>query len=709
MPELTEVRLGKKTEPPIVLRKSDDLIAVRTRSTRSIRAGAVRTPESGEVADGHLVFTVPEAGVEIYRVPPGAGRRSLESRKEALRAAADVRFAGGVMVDEKSREPVLYTENLFIKFVDEMDLEDCRAVIREAGLAIKKELTYATNAFFVGAPEGTGTRVFDTAASLLNRRDVEYCHPELVRPKGRRVIAVEQWHLKTTTIDGTAVSASANVEAAHQVTQGEGVVIAVIDDGVDIDHPEFSGAGKIVAPRDASLGTGDPRPKDPHPAFTEDHGTACAGVACAAGLVRASGVAPKAKLIPIRLSSALGSQQEAEAFEWAANNGADVISCSWGPTDGDWWNPNHPAHNQTVPIPASTKLAVDYATTKGRGGKGCVVLFAAGNGNESVDNDGYASYERIIAVAACNDRGKRSVYSDFGKAIWCSFPSSDRGHAPFQHPAPLTKGIFTTDRVGASGYNPGTSGAGDSRGNYTNSFGGTSSACPGAAGVAALVLSLNPELKWQEVREILKQSCDKIDPQGGNYTAEGWSRFYGYGRLNAEKAVALAKPGTQNRVLISRTFNEHIPDLQTVTVSLDVNDATPVENLIVHLDLAHTYIGDLVITLMPPTGLSPAKVVLHDRTGGATQNLKRTYDMLDTQALAPLKGKGLKGTWTLDIEDAEARDEGTLKQFGLELVFGSGGPRSETARSTGAMNRGKRAAEGRVSKMNNRRAPSRRS
>ncbi|MCS6290134.1 MAG: S8 family serine peptidase [Nitrospira sp.] len=708
MPELTEVRLGKKTEPPILLRKSDDLIAVRTRSTRSIKAGAVRTPESGEVADGHLVFTVPEAGVEIYRVPPGAGRRSLESRKEALRAAADVRFAGGVMVDEKSREPVLYTENLFIKFVDEMDLEDCRAVIREAGLTIKKELTYATNAFFVGAPEGTGTRVFDTAASLLNRTDVEYCHPELVRPKGRRVIAVEQWHLKTTTIDGTAVSASANVEAAHQVTQGEGVVIAVIDDGVDIDHPEFSGAGKIVAPRDASLGTGDPRPKDPHPAFTEDHGTACAGVACAAGLVRASGVAPKAKLIPIRLSSALGSQQEAEAFEWAANNGADVISCSWGPEDGDWWNPNHPAHNQKVPIPASTKLAVDYATTKGRGGKGCVVLFAAGNGNESVDNDGYASYERIIAVAACNDRGKRSVYSDFGKAIWCSFPSSDRGHAPFQHPAPLTKGIFTTDRVGASGYNPGTSGAGDNRGNYTNSFGGTSSACPGAAGVAALVLSVNPELKWQEVREILKQSCDKIDPQGGNYTAEGWSRFYGYGRLNAEKAVALAKPGTQNRVLISRTFNELIPDLQMVTVSLDVNDATPIENLIVHLDLAHTYIGDLVITLMPPTGLNPAKVVLHDRTGGATQNLKRTYDMLDTQALAPLKGKGLKGTWTLDIEDAEARDEGTLRQFGLELVFGSGSRRAEAARSTGAMNRGRRAEAGRVSRMSSRRAPSRR-
>lgn len=709
MPELTQVRLGRKTEPPIVLRKSDDLIAVRTRSTRSIRSGAVPTPASGEVADGHLIFTIPEAGVEVYRVPPGPGRRSLESRKEAIRAASDVRFAGGVMVDEKSGEPVLYTENLFIKFVDDMDPEDCRDVIREAGLTIKKELTYAANAFFVGAPEGTGTQVFDLAASLLNRKEVEYCHPELVRPKGRRTIAAEQWHLKTTTVNGTQVSASANVEAAHQITMGEGAVIAIIDDGVDIDHPEFAGSGKILAPRDATVGNGDPRPKDV--AFEENHGTACAGVACAAGVERASGVAPKAKLIPIRLNSALGSQQEAEAFEWAANHGADVISCSWGPTDGRWWKPDDPGHHQKVPLPASTKLAIDYATTKGRSGKGCLVLFAAGNGNESVDNDGYASYERVVAVAACNDRGKRSVYSDFGKAIWCSFPSSDMGHAPFQHPAPLTTGIWTTDRAGSPGYNPGKPADGDLRGNYTNSFGGTSSSCPGAAGVAALVLSVNPDLKWQEVREILKQSCDKIDPQGGQYTAEGWSRFYGYGRLNAETAVKLAKPSEQNRVLISRTFNEPVPDLQTITVSLDVNDATPVENLIVHLDLAHTYIGDLVVTLMPPAGLTPAKAVLHDRKGGAAQNIKRTYDMLDTAALAPWKGRSLKGTWMLKIQDVEARDEGTLKQWGLELVFGSMGPQAEAARNAGSLNRGmsrgRRAAKGRMTRTGGRRASSR--
>ena len=136
----------------------------------------------------------------------------------------------------------------------------------------------------------------------------------------------------------------------------------------------------------------DPRPKDPRPDDPENHGTACAGVACGNGTNGASGVAPRAKLMPIRLASGLGSQREADAFKWAADNGADVISCSWGPEDGRWCVKNDPLHKHSLPLPTSTRLAIDYVTANGRGGKGCVVLFAAGNGNESVDNDGYASY-----------------------------------------------------------------------------------------------------------------------------------------------------------------------------------------------------------------------------------------------------------------------------------------------------------------------------
>lgn len=668
------VYYGTKDQPGFQLEQSPDLIAVRTRSGRSLArsSGPVPAPVSDELDDAQLVVAYPEAGVEVYRVPTGRGARALDARKAALRAEPDVRFAGGVLVDPGTGAPVLYTENLFVKFADSADPDDCAAALREAGLTVKHAVEYATNAYFVAAPEGTGQQVFQIAADLLQRPDVEFCHPELIRPRARKGVFPQQWHLKKTTVNGLTIDAHAAVEAAHDVTRGEGTTIAVIDDGVDIDHPEFGGAGKVVAPRDATLKTNDPRPKDPFgtgPDDGENHGTACAGVACANGTRGASGVAPAAKLIPIRLASGLGSQSEADAFKWAADNGADVISCSWGPRDGRWWSPTDPQHNHVEPLPPSTRLAIDYAVNTGRGGKGCVVLFAAGNGNESVDNDGYASYAKVLAVAACNDRGTRSVYSDFGKAVWCAFPSNDMGHAPFGHPAPLTPGIWTTDRAGTDGYNPGSAADGDAAGDYTNSFGGTSSACPGAAGVAALVLAVNPNLAWHEVKDVLKRACDKIDPQNGGYDATGHSPKYGFGRLNALTAVTLAKPQPQSAVTVSRTYDEPIPDQQTVSFALDVPDATPPEAVTVAVDLKHTYIGDLVLTLHPPAGTGAAPVVLHNRAGGPTKNLKKTYDAASAPGLGALAGKSCKGTWTLEVVDAAAQDSGTMGTLALNLTF----------------------------------------
>lgn len=668
------VYFGGKDEPGFELQQSEDLIAVRTRSGRSASrsAGPVPSPFAAELDDGVLVVAYPEAGVEVYRVPTGRGARSMSDRKAALRAAPDVRFAGGVLVDPATRQPVLYTENIFVKFTDSTDPEDCAAVLHAAGLEVKEELSYATNAFFAAAPEGTGQKVFEIAVALRARDDVEYCHPELIRPRAHKGIFPQQWHLMKTVVAGVAVDASANVSAAHTVMQGAGVTIAIIDDGVDIDHPEFASAGKVVAPRDATLRTGNPRPKDLFGTGAENgdnHGTACAGVACGDGVLGASGVAPKARLMPIRLASGLGSVREAEAFAWAADNGADVISCSWGPVDGPWFRPDDPSHQQVFPLPASTRLAIDHVITNGRGGKGCVVLFAAGNGNESVDNDGYASNPKVVAVAACNDRGKRSVYSDFGKAVWCSFPSSDFGHVPFAHPEPLTSGIWTTDRAGAAGYNPGSASDGDAGGNFTNSFGGTSSACPGAAGVVALALSVNPTLKWNEVKDLLKRACDRIDPQGGNYDADGHSTAYGYGRLNALTAVRLAQPQPRNALTVSRTFDTPIPDLQTVTFTLEVPDATPVEALTTGIDLRHTYIGDLVITLTPPAATGVGPITLHQRAGGSRNNLRKTYDATSTPALAGFAGKNCKGNWTLEIRDAAALDSGTLVSFSLALSF----------------------------------------
>ena len=528
---MPEVRYGGGNGKTVQLEVDPDLVAVRVRRGGSLREGPVPRPEAGLLDEMETVLSFPEVSVEVYRRREQASH-SMEDVRRQLNESPSTRFAGRVLVDQHSREPVLYTENLFVKFRDDKSREQSLAVLREAGLTVKRELPYATNAFFVAAPEGTGQRVFDITDGLLRREDVEYCHAELVRRLGRRTIFPQQWHLKATTVGSQWVSASANVEAAHTIAQGEGVTIAVIDTGIDIDHEEFSSLDKIIAPWDATANDTNPRPNS----RAEKHGTACAGVACGEGRFGASGVAPRAKLMPLRMISQLGSQAEADAFFWAAENGADVISCSWGPPCGAWFDPDDPLHTTEFPLPDSTRLAIDYAVTNGRGGLGCVVFFAAGNGNESVDNDGYSSYERVLAVAASNDRNRRSVYSDFGEAVFCAFPSQDFEFPEEGRPAPLTPGIWTTDRMGKVGY---------SADNYTNSFGGTSSACPGAAGVAALVLSSNEALHWEEVKNILRLSCDPIDQEDGQYDEKGHSPFYGYGRLNAEKAARSA--GGQTR------------------------------------------------------------------------------------------------------------------------------------------------------------------
>ena len=510
----------------------------------------------------------------------------------------------------------------------------------------------------MAAAEGTGQKVFAIAERLLARKEVELCHPELVRRRRSRQAFPQQWHLKQTNIAGHVVDQHASVESAWALSDGSGTIIAVIDDGVDLEHEEFRSSGKIIAPRDVGQKNDNPRPR-----AGDKHGNACAGVACADGNFGASGVAPRARLIPIRSNVALGSQAEADAFVWAAQNGADVISCSWGPNDGDFEDANDPLHQQVVALPDSTRLAIDFATQNGRSGRGCVVCFAAGNGNESVDNDGYASYTNVIAVAACDDLGKKAPYSDFGRAIWCSFPSNHYYES-------VTPGIWTTDRSGGSGYNRGSAEEGDAAGNYTNNFGGTSSACPGAAGVAALVISRNPSLRGDEVRDILRNCCDPIDAAGGNYDATGHSPFYGYGRLNARKAVELARP-PQPTVVAIRTAQQDVPiqDLKTSRLRLAVADTQPMKSLKVTVDIDHTYIGDLEVTLKAPKSVSTKRAMLHDRKEGSTQNLKRTYDIVNAPDLAQYLNKSPAGTWTLQVADKEKADTGTIRSFTLELGF----------------------------------------
>lgn len=562
-----KVKFGGKNGKTINLVESPDLVAIRTKGNRDLENTPLSS-QSHELVDGTPeVAAFPEAGVTVRRMINEEGLESTMTRRDQARASLkqeeNIRFAGRVLQDAKTGEVMMYTENFFIKFRDKVPETVCLATIAEYQLKIKSKLPFAPNSWFVQAGEGTGLKVFQIAEELLKEKQVEFCHPELVQERRFKTIHPLQWHLGKTTIKGKAIDAHVNIEAAWEKTRGKGITIAIIDDGVDTDHPEF--AGRVVHPFDATENNNDARPKTTQ----DNHGTACAGMACASGLQGgASGTAPEAFLMPIRLRNGLGSMAEATAFAWAADHGADVISCSWGPPDGEWWNPADPLHKRTTVLPDSTRLALEYALTKGRGGKGCVILFAAGNGNEDVKYDGYCSYPPLITVAACNDSGSRSVYSDYGEAVWVSFPSGDFGWKPFKHPEPVSEGLRTTDRMQKPGYE---------LGDYANTFGGTSGACPGMAGVVALMLAANPQLTPSEIKDLLRDSCRQIDKKAGEYNAKGHSSLYGYGRIDAGLAVSNALksalppsgPAITGTVRFSRSGEQAIAEPNGLAVDLE--------------------------------------------------------------------------------------------------------------------------------------------
>ncbi|MDX1434267.1 MAG: S8 family serine peptidase, partial [Gammaproteobacteria bacterium] len=302
-----QAKFGGKRGKPFRLRLSDDLMVVRTFGQRSVRDHQISQKTRDALSAFDTVFSIPEVGIEVFKCTISRAKRATRDQaKHALRAEQPVRFAGRGLTTRSGR-PVLYTENLFVQLASDVSPAAVKRVLGEFGLKPKRELDYAANAWFVELPEGSGyEKVFQTANDLLARAEVLLCHPELVQEMAMRVAFPQQWHLKRTTVGGNNVNEHANVESAWELSEGEGVTIAVIDDGVDMTHAEFAGAGKIVSPRDVTRGNDNPTPGP-----SDNHGTACAGVACANGARGASGVAPRARLMPIRLASNLGSQAEA--------------------------------------------------------------------------------------------------------------------------------------------------------------------------------------------------------------------------------------------------------------------------------------------------------------------------------------------------------------------------------------------------------------
>jgi subtilisin family serine protease len=301
--------------------------------------------------------------------------------------------------------------------------------------------------------------------------------------------------------------------AAHFSAAYNDVTIAVVDDAVDTRHAEFD--GRVAAEWDAATGAPSSKPQGWQP-----HGTKVAGLALAGGPTVA-GVAPDARLLAVRvpaLASRIGDPTEAAGIRWAAEHGADVICCAWGP------------QSQTADsgrVPEHTRHAIDWAVKRGRDGKGCVIVFSSGNDGSNIALNGYASHPGVIAVGACNRYGKRPDYSGWGDALWCVAPSNDP-----RDPVGAYDTYETTTPIGSFLL-------GDTF--YTDDFGFTSAACAIAAGVCARILSVNPDLTWHGVRDVIARSCRKIDVESGSYDDHGRSPYYGFGCLDLASALEIAE------------------------------------------------------------------------------------------------------------------------------------------------------------------------
>lgn len=407
----------------------------------------------------------------------------------------------------------IYTGNLFIHFQEDVTFSRIQSLVDSYGFVIKSTLGFASKTYFLRPKKPLHKDIFYIDKELLALSEVKYCHPELVT-KRKTIFG----NLKTAELVNTGIRESwwremIELDEALLISKGKGIKIAIIDNGLDFSHPAFP-TTKIAAYRDMNF---DDISKRPDHRFLERHGTACAGIA-ASNYSPALGVAPEAQLIPIR-NGGLGSILESEAFFWAAQQGADIISCSWGPPDADFTNPN--ARTQYYPIPDHTHMALNYVAREGRAGKGSLVFFAGGNGNEKLSSDQYASHPKVMAIGSCNRHKKKSVFSDYGKPLFGVFPAGDYKFLEGEYR--LDHGIKVTDRL-RGGYVPGP---------VYDSFTGTSASCPGFAGVAALALAANPELDREALQTLLKESC-QLPNSPANYTSE-----LGYGIINAKKAVHL--------------------------------------------------------------------------------------------------------------------------------------------------------------------------
>ncbi len=289
------------------------------------------------------------------------------------------------------------------------------------------------------------------------------------------------------------------------------IIIAIIDTGANYNHPDLD--DNCVPGYD--YGSNDDDPMDTH-----GHGSQCSGIAAGEtnNDIGVAGVAGNCSIMPIKISNNYGSMtftSIANGITHAADNGAKVISLSLGAESG--------TDEGDYP---SCDTALYYAYDAG-----CVIFAATANSNTS--SIAYpANHTAVISVGAASPTGERkSSTSSDGQNWWGS------NYGVNIQDDPKAVDIMAATILPATTYT----------GGYSTGFNGTSCATPYAAGVAGLILSKDPGLTPEQVRDAIVENATDMTIDGG----PGWDRYTGYGMINADAALATILPGVPTCVITS--------------------------------------------------------------------------------------------------------------------------------------------------------------
>jgi len=307
-------------------------------------------------------------------------------------------------------------------------------------------------------------------------------------------------------VDPINEDADIDILNAWKITKGKDVIVAVIDDGFDVEHEDLKANIYLTYNADTDSNDVSNTSNDISHSL---HGNSCAGFIVAPingiGII---GTAPEAKLIAIKQEEGSDSKT-IRAFEYARDHGAKVISCSWGTED------------VSEAVVSELKSLYD---------DGITVLFASGNDKENLDNPNIydeSEVEWVIGVGASGENNDVTSYSNYGSNIDILAPGGD---------ASASVGLLGLDDMGTQGS---TENYGLVSNNYQFEM-GTSFSAPISAGVVALMYSVNPNITPKQVRDILIETATKIGVEA-NYNSAGFDEQRAYGKVDAYKTILSAQ------------------------------------------------------------------------------------------------------------------------------------------------------------------------